>query len=281
MDRASAVPSSAHLAAELRQTHQRLEQAYRQIDQDLEAARRVQRHFQPAALPDVAPLRLGLYTRAGDRAGGDCFDVFRIDADHVGFYLATVVGRSVAAALLTICLRRLQTHAVWHTPHPSPPSQGGREPEAGIASPAKVLQRLNQELLALALPDTPFVTMIYGVVDCRTGVVTWSRAGHPQPVHVPLSGPAAVLPGMGNLLGVFPAHCSVETQRLAAGDRLLLYSDGLAPREDSSAAADRLLIAALEHRALPVQEHVERTAFDLLSVGAPGEDATLLALEWQ
>lgn len=263
MERASAVQSSAHLAVELRLTHQRLEQAYRQIDQELEAARRVQRHFQPAALPEVAPLRLGLYTRAGERAGGDCFDVFRIDADHVGFYLATVVGRSVAAALLTICLRRLQTRT-----------------EAGISSPAHVLQRLNQELLALALPDTPFVTMIYGVADRRTGVVTWSRAGHPQPIHVPVSGPAAVLPGVGNLLGVFPAHCSVETRQLAPGDRMLLYSDGLAPREDSSSAADRLLIAALEHRAAPVQEHVERTAFDLLPLGSPGEDATLLALEW-
>lgn len=266
MDRtlAAAPARPADLAVELRLAHQRLEQAYRQSDQDLEAARRVQQSFQSRHLPALPAVRFGAYARSCARAGGDCYGAFQIDEARVGFYLATVVGRGVSAALLTIYLRKLETMG---------------EARRGLAAPDEALQRLNRELLELALPDAPFVTAVHGVLDGRDGTLRMARAGHPYPILVPRDGPARILPAEGNLLGVFPTHCAVQTCQLGQEDRLLLYTDGLAPRVESNTAADRLLVAALEHRALPIQEHVERTAQALLGQSSATDDATLLAVE--
>lgn len=261
---ASAV-AQPDVLAELRLAHRRLEQAYRQIGQDLEAARRVQRSFQPTSLPDLPPVRFGVYARTSERTGGDCCDAFRVDATHVAFYLATVVGRGVPGALLGVCLRKLRNWAV--------------DSDPCAVFPDEVVQRLNEDLLALELPDSPFVTMVYGVLNCRDGLLRFVRAGHPHPVHLPAAGPARVLQGEGGLLGVLPAHSPLQTCRLIAGDRLLLRSDGLIPQAESPGGMDRFLVAALEHRELTIQEHVERAAHDLRAHGSPVEDATLLAVE--
>jgi len=259
MDRAAAPTRLADLTIDLRLAHQRLAEAYRQIDADLAAAQRVQRRLQPAQLPELPAVRFGTYSRPCGRPGGDCYGAFPLDDGLVGFYLATVVGHGVAAALVTICLRLL-------------------EGESGRSAPDEALQRLNRALLELALPNTPFVTAIHGILS-RDGTLHLARAGHPCPLVLPAAGPARVLTSEGNLLGVFPTHCAVHTSRLEAGQRLLLYSDGLAPRVESAAAADRLLAAALEFRSLPIQEHVERTAQALSAQSSSGDDATLLAVE--
>jgi sigma-B regulation protein RsbU (phosphoserine phosphatase) len=265
MDRAlAAAPARpADPTADLRLAHQRLAQAYRQIDADLEAAQRVQRSFQPRRLPELAGVRCAAYFRPCGAAGGDCYGAFQLDEHQMGFYLATVVGRGVAAALLAVCLGKLQMLAQ----------------ADGVREPAETLQRLNRELLELALPDAPFVTAVYGVLDGHDGTLRLARAGHPQPILLPRDGPARALGAEGNMLGVLPTHCSAQTCCLDAGDRLLLYSDGLAPRCGSNAALERLLVAALEHRALPIQEHVERTAQALAGHGSVTDDATLLAVE--
>jgi sigma-B regulation protein RsbU (phosphoserine phosphatase) len=248
---------------DLRLAYQRLDQAYRQLAQDLEAARRVQQSFQSSRLPELPGVRFGIYARQCGRTGGDCYGAFRLDGDQVGFYLATVVGRGISGALLSLCLRILRI----------------KDDADRAVAPDVVLQQLNRLLLDLALPDSPFVTMIYGILNRRDGTVRFARAGHPYPIRVPSAGPARTLAGEGNLLGVFPTHCSVETCRFGPGDRFLIYSDGLAPRVESGAGADRLLVAALEHRAVPIQEHVERTAHALLGHTSPMDDATLLAVE--
>jgi phosphoserine phosphatase RsbU/P len=261
MDRAAAPARLTDLTGDLRLAHQRLTQAYQQIDADQEAAQRVQRRLQPRHLPELPAVRFGTYSRPCGRPGGDCYGAFPLDENRVGFYLATVVGRGVAAALATVCLRTLQIR------------------ESKVA-PDEGLQRLNRELLELALPDTPFLTAIYGILDGRDGTLRFARAGHPHPILLPVEGPARLLRAEGNLLGVFPTRCTVHTCRLEAGERLLLYTDGLAPRVESAAAADRLLAAVLGYRSLPIQEHVERAAQELIGQSSASDDATLLAVQW-
>jgi phosphoserine phosphatase RsbU/P len=266
MDRATAAPARlAELTIDLHQAQQRLTQAYRQIDADQEAAQRLQRRLHPPRLPELPAIRFGTYSRPCGQTGGDCYGTFKLDEWHLGFYLATVVGRGVAATLASVCLRTLQTH-----------EPGDRRRLLGAD---EVLQRLNSELLELALPDTPYVTAVYGILDGRDGTLRFARAGHPCPILLPASGPARLLMSEGNLLGVFPTHCRVHACHLEPGARLLLYTDGLAPRVESAAAADRLLAAALEYRTLPIQEHVERMAQALVGASSSTDDATLLAVE--
>ena len=109
----------------------------------------------------MPPVHFGLYARSCGRSGGDAYGAYAVDADHVGFYVATVVGRGVPAALLSMCIRLLQTRD----------SDGPRGP--GVP-PDQVL-RFNRALLDLGLPDSPFVTMVYGLVNRHDGALAFAR----------------------------------------------------------------------------------------------------------
>src|SRR5206468_1490061 len=105
-----------------------------------------------------------------------------------------------------------------------------------IVPPDEVLSRLNRDLIAQNLAELPFVTMVYGVANCETGEVTLARAAHPHPVVVPAEGAAATWELPGTLLGVFESAFKAQTRMLAAGDKLVLLTDGLSAETDDAQA---------------------------------------------
>src|SRR5262249_19611318 len=148
-----------------------------QIDQELELARRVQLSFLPQSFPDVPECRFAVHYGLRGKVGGDLYDVFRLDESHLGFYVADVVGHGVAASLLTIFVK-----------------EGVRAkdvigPQSRLVPPGEVLQRLNRELIAQALSEAPFITMVYALLDHRPGTLQFARAGHPHPLYLPREGP--------------------------------------------------------------------------------------------
>src|SRR5262245_8017127 len=92
--------------AEVHRVNQRLQQAYHQIDQELELARRLQVSFLPQRLPEVPPARFAVHYLLCGQIGGDFYDVFRLDENHVGFYVADAMGHGVPASLLTIFVKK-------------------------------------------------------------------------------------------------------------------------------------------------------------------------------
>jgi len=250
--------------SELREVRQRLQEAYRQAEQELEAARRLQHAARPAALPELPPLRLGVYHRPCGRAGGDSYDAFRLDADHVGLYLADVMAHGGTAALLTLFLRLVLR-----------PTDDGRE------APEQVLQRVNAALLELALPETPFVGLIHARVNVCTGTLRFARAGLPAPLYLPRDGAAAWWPVAGSLLGVFATEFSPHTRQLRPGDKVIFLSDGLCPAGENGAVdTQQLLAAAAELRGRPITELVAQLGQQLSGQSDPADDVTLLGLEW-
>src|SRR5712692_83041 len=97
---------AAEKTAEFQRVNKRLEQAYEQIDQELELARRIQQSMLPQALPEILPARFAVHYRPCGRVGGDFYDIFRLDENHVGFFVADVMGHGVPASLLTIFLKK-------------------------------------------------------------------------------------------------------------------------------------------------------------------------------
>src|SRR5262245_56429520 len=74
--------------AEVHRINRRLQQAYAQIDAELELARRIQMSFLPQSLPEVAGVRFAVHYTLCGRVGGDFYDLFRLDENHVGLYVA-------------------------------------------------------------------------------------------------------------------------------------------------------------------------------------------------
>ena len=181
---------------------------------------------------------------------------------------ADVMGHGVPAALLTIFLK-----------------QGVRPKEIQgrayrLLSPAEVLGRLNHDLLLQETDDAPFITMVYGIIDSRDGTVSWSHAGHPYPLHLPREGPPELWPGDGSILGVGPGDFSVQTRQLAAGEKLLLYTDGLDGMAGKDGRGlDRFCSLAAENRDFPVHEYVQQLGDELLRKGRQEDDFTLLCIE--
>ena len=255
--------------AEFDRINKRLQQTYQQLDLELELARRIQQSMLPQTLPVMPPISFAVHYRPCGRVGGDFYDVFRLDENHVGFYIADVMGHGVPASLLTIFLKK----AV------KPKEISGREYR--LLPPDQVLAHLNQEMIAQQLAENPFITMIYGLFDRRNCVLTFARAGHPYPLHVPRHGEPELWKIHGTLLGVFETQFTVQTQQLRPGDKVLLYTDGLDGTTDGmqNRGTENLVQLATRHRALPVAAFVEQLSRELFENTDQPDDFTMLGLQ--
>jgi sigma-B regulation protein RsbU (phosphoserine phosphatase) len=255
--------------AEVNRVNKRLQQAYQQIDQELELAQRIQASFLPQSLPEVARVRFAVQYLLCGRVGGDFYDVFRLDERHVGLYVADAMGHGVPASLLTIFVKKgIRAKEVF-----------GKQYR--LVPPGEVIGRLNQDLMDQRLSENPFITMVYALFNHEDGTFQFARAGHPYPLYIPKEGPAELWQQEGLLLGVVNASFAVQTNTLRPGDKVLLYSDGIdsAHFEDRPPGAPSLLACAERHRALPVGAFVDRLARDLFGAAEHPDDLTLLGLE--
>src|SRR5205085_6862400 len=143
--------------AEVHRINKRLQQAYQQIDQELELARRIQHSFLPQTLPELPQVRFAVHYQPCGRVGGDFYDIFRLDERHLGFYVADAMGHGVPASLLTIFVKKgVRAKEIFGQQY-------------RLVPPSEVLQRLNRDLIEQQLSENPFITMVYVLLDARDG----------------------------------------------------------------------------------------------------------------
>jgi serine phosphatase RsbU (regulator of sigma subunit) len=225
-------------AAEARLIGDQLKRALTQLDREGEMARRVRAGFLPPALPEVAGVRFHAYHRARARAGGDFYDVRRLDEGHVGFFVGEVVGTGAAGgALLGAYVQQSVT--------PKEITGNGYR----LVPPEEVLSGVNRRLVELHTDDLPVVAMLCGLLNARTGALSLARAGLPSPVYIPADGPVEVWAVPGPFLGTAGATYPPLTAALRPGDRLLIGTDGTRPDGDPGPGSpDHLVAAAAKHR---------------------------------
>jgi sigma-B regulation protein RsbU (phosphoserine phosphatase) len=256
-------------AAEMQNTNKRLQQAHQRVNQELELARRIQQSFLPKTLPEVPRARFAVHYRPCGRVGGDFYDLFRLDEQHVGFYVADAMGHGVPASLLTMFLKKaVRTKEIFNNQY-------------RLVPPQEVLQHLNHDLLEQRVVENSFITMVYGLFNSQEGTLRFSRAGHPHPVYVPRDRPPKLLEVPGSLLGVFETNFAVQVCQLQAGEKALFYTDGTdaVSFEGHPAGTESFLACVNRHRTLPIPELVDRLAHDLFHQMDQPDDFTLLGLE--
>jgi sigma-B regulation protein RsbU (phosphoserine phosphatase) len=155
--------------------------------QELRMAREIQESFLPEVCPALPGWEFAADWRAAREVGGDFYDFLRVDDEHVGLVIADVSDKGVPAALfMSLSWTLLRVAASEST------------------APAKVLERMN-ELLMTESRSGMFLTLFYGVLNWRTGHLTYARAGHNPPILFRAQGPA-------------PASHTAIAQHQAAGD---------------------------------------------------------------
>ncbi len=144
--------------------------------------------------------------------GGDFYDFFLIDDTHLGLVMADVSGKGIPAALFMMSSMIVINNLA---------SEG--------YSPAEVLRRANEKICSSAKVDM-FVTVWFGILDLRTGVVTSANAGHEYPAVRHAGGQYELLRTKHSFVigGMDGMKYREEAFTLEPGSSLFLYTDGVA-----------------------------------------------------
>lgn len=247
----------------LRASNKELAAHNERMEQDLKLAQTVQLGFLPTAFPRQDRLVFDKFYLTSDMLGGDLFDVFSLDHDHVAMYMADVSGHGVSAALISGLLKM----AVASVKEKSGFARGHLH--ADLYQPDRVLFTLN-EMLVKEIPEYEFITMIYAMIDLSSDTFRIANAGHPYPIHYSLRRTELGLLHMpsGPALGFIDGQeYPVKEIVVEEGDRLIFYTDGLTEAMNSSTeefGEERLLAVLRAHGADSPTEIIEavRAAVD-------------------
>ena len=254
-----------------------------QMKSDLDMARKLQEALLPQNYPcfprtataETSALRFHHRFFSASQLSGDFFSVQALSDTRAGVLICDVSGHGVRSALVTAMLRALV---------------GDLEAHAG--DPGQFLSEMNRRLAAILkqLDETIYATAFYLVADVAEGRVCYAKAGHPPPLHLQRQAgrvtPLQVPKPAGAGLGLFANTTYLTGQcALAAGDMILLFTDGLfeVPNAaDEDYGTERLLAAARARMNLPMPELMDGLIADVrnFSGGADfADDVCLLGME--
>ncbi|CNG34490.1 PP2C family protein-serine/threonine phosphatase [Yersinia frederiksenii] len=220
------------LEATLDARNQKLSQAYQQIEDDLQAAAKLQRSVLPAEKLMVSDFQAEWMFIPSAYVSGDLLSFFQLGNQHIGFYSIDVAGHGVAAAMLSLSVARqflngrtVDSLLISLTDTPS---------GYLITPPHKVVSELNRRFCVENDDIASYFTLIYGVIDVRTAAGVLCQAGHPTPFIVSSSGETTPIGGGGAPVGLIDSMDYEDTAfTLALGDRLYLFTDGIVECENA------------------------------------------------
>jgi sigma-B regulation protein RsbU (phosphoserine phosphatase) len=252
--------------AQENQDHKVIALQFHQQEREVAEARSIQQGLLPTTIPQRTGYEIAGAWQPAQSVGGDYYDVLEFDDATLGLCIADVAGKGLPAALL---MSNLQAAV------------------RGLASPSLAPDGLCSRLNSLVCHNTGsdrFITFFYAQLDGSARLLRYVNAGHNPPILLHADGSYERLEEGGGVLGVFPSQTfCVGTVRLACGDRVVLYTDGVTEtrdRADEEFGEDRLLRVLHEHRAAAA------SVLQLKILGAASEfsgghwhdDATLLVL---
>ena len=258
-----------HYVHESQKEHTQLES----LKEDLISAKEIQQSFLPMEFPpfpeDSDKLDIYASMTAAKDIGGDFYDFFRIDDDHIVLVIADVCGKGIPAALFM---------AVSRTIIHSKGMQG--------VSAAECLTESNR-LLANSTVNYMFVTVFYAIFNTKTGLVTYSNAGHNPPHIVRAGGTIEQLPMEGQfMVGAFEEEVYTDkTLQLDHGDTLVMFTDGVTEATDSTnrpfgtERLDNILSGVADKSSREIVEAIKAGITDFVEDAEQTDDITILALK--
>ena len=243
------------------------------IAADLSVAKRIQANMLPSvfpAFPERKEFDLYASMTPAREVGGDFYDFFLVDQNHLGLVIADVSGKGVPAALFMVNSKtRIQNHAV----------QG--------KSPKEILEAVNRELCE-ENESGFFVTVWIAIVDLVTGKGVAANAGHENPVIRRAGGSYEMLvyrhsPVVGVMEGVpFKEH----EFELKPGDRVFVYTDGVPEAtngEEEMFGTDRMLEALNSHENEALREllpNIKKDVDTFVGEAEQFDDLTMLGFDY-
>jgi sigma-B regulation protein RsbU (phosphoserine phosphatase) len=188
--------------------------AKERIESELKIAREIQMSIIPKIFPpfpDRPEFDIYAFIEPAKEVGGDLYDFFFVDDNHLCFMIGDVSGKGVPASLFM---------AVTKTLFKANTGEGVR--------PDEILSRLNNEL-SRDNESCMFVTIFCGILNTKTGEVLYSNAGHNPPLLLRQGKEAEYLDISDSIAVGAIEGFSFKTEKLVLhpGDSLFMYTDGV------------------------------------------------------
>lgn len=212
----SAIPAIQTLASQIGSALHGAER-YR-MEQELSLAGQIQSSFLPRELPAISGWQLTAVLRPARQTAGDFYDVVPLPNGRFGLVVADVADKGMGAALYMALARTLlRTYALEYHNRPD-----------------FALKVTNRRIL-MDTDVTMFVTVFYGILDPRTGTLTYCNAGHTPPylLRAGSGGDTERLTRTGMAVGAASgASWEQRVVEMGAGDVLVIHSDGIADAQN-------------------------------------------------
>jgi sigma-B regulation protein RsbU (phosphoserine phosphatase) len=228
-------------------------------------------HLFPA-FPDRKEFDIYASMTPAKEVGGDFYDFFMLDEDHLGLVMADVSGKGVPAALFMVIAKTLIKNRA---------QMGG--------SPAEVLAYVNEQLCEGNDAEL-FVTVWFAILELSTGKGIAANAGHEHPVLRRSGGDYELVvyrhsPAVATLPGIRFREHEFE---LHPGDRVFVYTDGVPEAinvKEEDYGSDRMLAALnscppdtpMKETLRLVREDLDRFAGEMPQF----DDVTMMAIDYK
>ena len=250
-----------------------LEQENERIRSELAMASRIQSAMLPGIFPAFPERKeFDIYASMDPvrGVGGDFFDFFFIDRDHLCLLIADVSGKGIPAALFMMASKIILADN----------AKSGK-------SPAQILQDTNEAICANN-PEEMFVTVWLGILDISTGLLTTANAGHEYPALMHADGQFELFRDRhGLVVGGMPGVKYHEhSLQMYPGSKLFVYTDGVPEATDAENAlfgTTRMLEALNAHaNESPKQilHGVRQAVNEFVSDMEQFDDLTMMCLEY-
>ncbi len=267
----------AEADAQRRRLRQELEArrlAAARTEGELEAARRIQTGIlpSPASVAGDPRFDLDALMVPARQIGGDLFDFFKMDADHLFFTVGDVSGKGMPAALFMALGKSLCKSCALR----------------GETDIGAIVNRANREI-SRDNPETLFITMFAGILNLATGELVFCNAGHDAPILLRGGAAPQALESEGG-----PPLCILEDFtypaerfQLLPGDMLCVITDGVteamtAQGEVMGRAKTEQVLAGLpqDAGAAAALQAIEAAVATFVAGAEPSDDLTILAVRW-
>lgn len=238
------------------------------LERELQVAADIQLSILPDELPVLEDFDFGARILPARQVGGDLYDVFFLKDGNVGVLIGDVADKGVPSAIFMA-----RAHAFIMA-----------EADIGVTA-GEVLKLVNGHITRLQ-KSTQFVTALYGILDVKTRVFSYARAGHEPPLLLHADGTVERLPhSSGMALGLWePVMLDERSIELPPGSTLFLFTDGMTDCRDPQGEAfgmERIkttLGGLSDHTAQHVCDHMLGTLINYQDGAKQDDDVTLVAI---
>ncbi len=243
------------------------------LQRELLIAQEMQKRLIPQTLPLFASVDMKAISAPALEVGGDYYDIVMLDDYRIGIVIGDVSGKGVGAAFYMAEVKGIFQSL-----------------SKIYSSPKQFLVKANEALIS-SIDKRSFISLIYAILDTRTGELILSRAGHCPMLYISSDKKEYVKPtGMG--LGLRAGTLFEETIeerhiRMKKGDVCVFYTDGVTESRSSAGEEfgyERLLELVSRHRSRTsdeIKEEIIQGVWNYTDEHGYDDDLTVFVLKWQ